>query len=69
MKADTFMFVNRLPHSPNFTQNAEDCDDDEVAHMEDDEYDDKVENMEEDTKDDDAKDDDKKKDDEKTDKK
>ena len=60
MKADTFMFVNRLPHSPHFTQNVEDCDDDEVAHMEDDEYDDKVQNLEEDTKDDDSKNYDKK---------
>ncbi len=46
MKADTFMFVNRLPHSPHFTQNAEDCDDDEVAHMEDAKDDDKKNNDE-----------------------
>lgn len=35
MKADTFMFVNRLPSSPHFTQSVEDdCDDDEVANVE-----------------------------------
>ena len=64
MKADTFMFVNRLPHSPIFAQmtasaNIEDDDDvddddDDAAYM--------------DSKDDDKKDDEKNKDVEKSEK-